>query len=100
MADKQKEAYKLIDHINKTVRNGFSASVRPDNSILVSYSGYDIDFEMSLEFSIEYLCWMVDNNQYSVRGLVPSMAMCKGQIGFITMALAKYNVALNKRLSK
>lgn len=98
--DKTNEAYKLLDHINKVVRNGFSASSRPDSSLLVSYSGYDTEFEMSLEFCHEYKCWIVDVCQYAVRGNRPSIGKHKGQLGYLTTALSKYNVALEKRLSK
>ena len=100
MSDKKTEAYKLLDHINKDVRNGFSASVRSDGSILLSYVGYERDFEMSLEFSHEYKVWMIDGCPYAVHGAKPSIAFHKGQIGFITLALAKYNVAIEKRLNK
>jgi len=98
--NKNKEAYKLIDHINKNVCMGFSASIRPDNSVLLSYVGYEQEFEMSLEFHMEHLVWMFDMCQYSVQGRLPTMAYAKNQIGFITLALSTYNVALNKRLSK
>lgn len=98
--NKQNEALKLIDYINKDVRNGFAATKRIDDSVLLSYTGYDTAFEMSLELSYEYKCWMTDNCQYAVSGNNPRMNHHKGQIGFITIALAKYNVALEKRLSK
>lgn len=100
MADKKTEAFKLLDHINKTVRNGFSVTIRTDDSILLSYMGYERDFEMSLEFSNEYKCWMIDSSPYAVHGSKPNLLYHKGQIGFITIAMAKYNVALEKRLSK
>ena len=86
--------FKLLDHINKTVRNGFSASSRPDGSILLSYTGYDSDFEMSLEFSREYNVWLIDPCPYAVRGNRPSIVKHKGQLGFITKTLAKYNSIL------
>lgn len=98
--NKQSEAYKLIDHINKNVCMGFSATKRPDDSVLLSYVGYEQDFEMSLEFSFDYKCWIVDNCLYAVQGNSPSLVHNKRQLGFITLALAKYNVALEKRLSK
>lgn len=98
--DKIKEAFKIIDHINKVVRNGFSATVRADSSVLVSYAGYEKDFELSLEISHEYKCWMIDNCQYAVQGNKPSVAFHKGQIGFFTIMLSKYNVTMEKRLLK
>lgn len=89
-----KETYKLVDHINKTVRNGFNATSRPDGSILLSFIGYDSDFEISLEFSREYNVWMIDPCMYAVRGNRPSIVKHKAQLGFITNALAKYNSTL------
>lgn len=79
---------------------GFTATKRPDGSVLLSYQRYEQDFEMSLEFHYEYKVWMLDMCAYSVHGRLPSMNACKNQIGFITLALSAYNVALNKKLSK
>lgn len=98
--DKQKEAYKLIDHINKNVCMGFSASIRPDGSVLLEYNGYESQFEIAVEFNYQWLVWIVDNCPHSTRGAQPNLYNHRGQIGFITLALAKYNVALEKRLNK
>ncbi|MGZ8887992.1 MAG: hypothetical protein ACXW1D_00370 [Halobacteriota archaeon] len=98
--DKKQEAYKLCDHINKNVCMGFSSRTLSDSSVLLSYSGFSGEFEMSLEFHYEYKVWMLDPCTYSVPGRLPTMLNEKNQIGFITLALASYNVATNKRLSK
>ena len=98
--NKTNEAYKLCDHINKNVCMGFSASKRADDSVLLEYQGYESKFQLSLEFHYEYKVWMLDMSMYSVNGSFPYMNSDKNQIGFITLGLASYNVALNKRLSK
>lgn len=100
MIDKLTEALNLCRHINNDVKRGFSASSRPDNSVLLTYKGFDSDAELSLEFSHTFKVWMVDSCPYSVRGKILSVAFQKEQLGFITLALAQYNVKLNKRLDK
>jgi hypothetical protein len=97
--NKQVEAVKLVQYINNDVRMGFSATSHYD-TVLLSFTGYGEEFEISLEFSHEYKVWMLDFCQYSVKGRLPNFASHKSQLGFITLAIAKYNVALEKRLSK